>query len=154
MLHHNSNSCNTCSKHVVYGVTLKKLYSQIFFPIIVIITIDRFELSGHCISWKLNNSAWPTPHAFFIVFLDEKLGSVKSKIVKIYSIKLFISLSTMVDNLKFHQGPVLVKDMQTPLPPSPPQKWPSLHERCLLCWNRWKINFTIFAIFIFELWLI
>ena len=28
-------------------------------------------------------------------------------------------------------GPVPSKDMQTP----PPQKWPSLHKRCAMCWN-------------------
>ena len=25
------------------------------------------------------------------------------------------------------------------------QKWPYLHERCVMCWNEWKINFPIFS---------
>ena len=47
--------------------------------------------------------------------------------------------------------PVLVNEMQTS-PPSPPQKEP-LSFYCPYCcamfWNEWKINFPIFAIFIF-----
>ena len=26
----------------------------------------------------------------------------------------------------------------------PPQKWPYLDKRCLMCWNEWKINFPTF----------
>ena len=33
--------------------------------------------------------------------------------------------------------------------PTSPRKWLYLHERCLLCLTEWKINFLIFAIFIF-----
>ena len=29
------------------------------------------------------------------------------------------------------------------------QKWPNLHEICEMCWNEWKKNFLIFAIFSF-----
>ena len=28
-------------------------------------------------------------------------------------------------------------------PPSFPQKWPYLHERCAMCWNEWKVKFMI-----------
>ena len=30
------------------------------------------------------------------------------------------------------------------------EKWSNLHERCWMCWNKWKINFSIFPIFIFS----
>jgi len=29
------------------------------------------------------------------------------------------------------------------------EKWPSLHKRCAMCWNEWKIIFQIFPIFSF-----
>ena len=44
-------------------------------------------------------------------------------------------------------GDVPSNDMQT-FPPTY-QKWLYLHERCAMCWNEWKTNFSIF---IFELW--
>ena len=30
-----------------------------------------------------------------------------------------------------------------------PQKWPSLHKRCEMCWIEWKIMYQIFTIFSF-----
>ena len=36
-----------------------------------------------------------------------------------------------------------------PTPPTPPhQKWPYIHETCIMCWNEWKINFPIFSFFL------
>ena len=29
------------------------------------------------------------------------------------------------------------------------EKWPSLHKRCVMCWNEWKIMYRIFPIFNF-----
>ena len=34
--------------------------------------------------------------------------------------------------------------------PTPTQKWPSLHERCGMCWIEWKNLFQIFPIFILR----
>ena len=36
----------------------------------------------------------------------------------------------------------------------PPQFCSHFHERCAQCWIEWKYNYIIFAIFIYELWLI
>ena len=47
-------------------------------------------------------------------------------------------------------GPVPSKDMQTG--PLYSQKWSELYERCVMCWNEWKINFPIFVFLI--LWVI
>ena len=34
-------------------------------------------------------------------------------------------------------------------------KWPNLHESCAMCWNEWKVNFSIFNFWgMIDIWLI
>ena len=81
-----------------------------------------------------------------------------TRLSTLYLFKIIFILSSKVSSFcvqnSLHFSYPALSQLRICRPPTPPplplQKWPYLHERCVMCWNVWKINFLIFVYFIFR----